>query len=193
VPGPLLREGRRWRAACVRRHKGAYADNVRHSRGVPAADVLVERRRRGKRLPSRPHAVHTAANKAQRAGASAPGPQRHTSRCSILVQRGNKWCFIAQPSCNPPTCNIHRQKTQDSLTGEPSLAHICARTSPTSAPGLAHIRGGPSPHLRRGPLAAGTTAARETSVARRTRATAQGRMPGTWSSLLRCSSCRCSG
>jgi hypothetical protein len=185
-------KGRRLPAACVQRQKGAYADNVRHSRGVPAADVLVERRRRVKRLPSRPHAVHTAANKAQRAGASAPRPQRHTSRCSILVQRGNKWCFIAQPRCNTPTCNIHRQKTPDSFTVEPHLG-------PLPAPGLAHICTATRPHPRWAiPTSApGTACGRDhccgrTSVARRMRATAQGRIPGTYSKHSLCSSYRCS-
>jgi hypothetical protein len=142
-----------------------------------------------------PRSPHRSAQRRARRPRHAT-PHRHTSRCSI--PRYSTWCLIAQPRCNTPPCHIHINNTQESLTVEPNPSHICAATRhahdmPTSAPGLAHIRGGPSPHLRRGPLAAGTTAARRTPVGRRMRATAQGRVRRTWSSRQRCSSCRCSG
>ncbi len=98
-----------------------------------------------------------------------------------------KWCFVAQPRCNelPFTDRIHKTHSQLSQAS-PTSAPL---DTPTSAPGLAHIQGGPSPHLRREHLLPGPLL-RE---GRRLRATGGGRMPGTCSKHSRCSSCRCSG
>ena len=139
------------RSACVQRHKGAYVAHVLYGRGVPAADVLVERRRRVKRLPSRPHAVHTAAHRTVPAGRATP---RHAAAPYIAFAAytdAPRGCYEAQPRCNTSPC---RCDTRSQLS----------QASPTSTPGLALIRSGPSPHLHWGPLAAGTDATRRTSV-----------------------------
>jgi hypothetical protein len=165
---------------CARRQEGAYIGHGRHCGGVPAADVLVEHRR-VKRLRADP-----TPSTAQCTKPSAPAmPEAPISSCSI--QRCSGWCFIAQPRCNelPFTDRIHKTRSQLSQAS-PTSAPL---DTPTSAPGLAHIQGGPSPHLRREHLQPGPLL-RE---GRRLRATAGGRMPGTCSKHSRCSSCRCSG
>ncbi len=55
-PGRARPERLRWRAAGP--EGGAYRLHVRHGRGVPRADVHVERRRLAERLRAEPHAVH---------------------------------------------------------------------------------------------------------------------------------------
>jgi hypothetical protein len=85
---------------------------------------------------------------------------------------------------NKPFINI-RNKTRSQLsqawpTSATGRRPHRRRDSPTSEVGHPHI-------------CARTTAATRTSVARCMCATAQGRVRPPWSSLRRCSSCRCSG
>jgi hypothetical protein len=142
---------------CARRQEGACLVHGRHCGRVPAADVLVERRRRVKSLRADP-----TPSTAQCTKPCAPAmPEAPTSSCSI--QRCSGWCFVAQPRCNELPFTDRIQKTRSQLS----------QASPTSAPLDAHICTGTRPHPRRaiptsapGPLAAGTTAARRTSVAR---------------------------
>jgi hypothetical protein len=65
------------RSACNRAASGAYPVHVRHRRGVPRADVRVERRRRPERLRAEPPAVHVDGG---RAYVSAPMRGRPIAR-----------------------------------------------------------------------------------------------------------------
>jgi hypothetical protein len=142
-PGHSFEKGLRSRAACVRRQKGAYAGHGRHSRCAPAADVLVERIRLLKSLPSRPHAVPP--QRSAHSPARRPCPPRHAAAPYIALQYTTMQQVVPHRTAPSPTPLDNHTR---------GLAHLHLDT-PTSAPGLAHIRGGPSPHLRRDHLRPG--------------------------------------
>ena len=68
----------RWRAA--RAESGAYPGQRGDRRGVPRADVRVERRRRGERLRAEPPAVDADGKALARFGADACAPNRTRTR-----------------------------------------------------------------------------------------------------------------
>ncbi len=80
----------RWRAARSRKG-GAYPTQVRHSRGVPCADVRVERRRILERLRAEPPTVHRGRNALACVGADAWAP----NRTRTYARKDNTWLMKA--------------------------------------------------------------------------------------------------
>ncbi len=73
----------RWRAARAG-EGGAYIGQRGDARGVPRADVRVERRRRLERLRAEPPAVHAGGKALARVGAHARAPDRAHTRARAL-------------------------------------------------------------------------------------------------------------
>jgi hypothetical protein len=75
----------RWRAARAG-EGGAYIGQVGDARGVPRADVRVERRRRVERLRAEPPAVHAGGKALACVGADACAPNRTRTRARARTQ-----------------------------------------------------------------------------------------------------------